>query len=79
MAQQSVDACASFLAGGRKWVIDTLKISVQVRFAACGDGAMAARWEYPLSLLARSFILMGRRHRVIGHWFESNLLHQMGQ
>jgi hypothetical protein len=24
-------------------------------------------------------LLMGRRHRVICRWFESNLLHQMGQ
>src|SRR5207249_8172450 len=66
-------------AGRRLWVLVNPAIPVQIRSAACGGGATFSTPGNSTVALLPALILMGRRHRVICHWFESNLLHQMGQ
>ena len=75
-----------FSAGRRSWVIGHCRLAVQIRFRVSTRIAQfVERQCYPDRSLPAAFsgraqaLLMGRRHRVICHWFDSNLLHQTGQ
>jgi hypothetical protein len=59
-------------AGRRSWVIGHCRLAVQIRLRVWTRVAQfAERQCYPDRSLP-ACTLMGRRHRVIGHWFESN-------
>ena len=66
-------------AGRRSWVIGHCRLAVQIRFRVSTRVAQfVERQCYPDRSLSAAFrnraqaLLMGRRHRVIGYWFESN-------
>ena len=66
-----------FSAGRRLWVLVNPAMPVQIRSAACGGGATFSTQGNSTVALLTALILMGRRHRVICHWFESNPGRQM--
>lgn len=66
-------------AGRRSWVIGHCRLAVQIRFRVSTRVAQfVERQCYPDRSLSAAFsgraqaLLMGRRHRVICHWFDSN-------
>ena len=67
-------------AGRRLWVIINCRLAVQIRPSASAEVAQSDRAAINIHLrfLPASFsgraqaLLMGRRHRVICHWFDSN-------
>ena len=70
-------------AGRRSWVIGHCRLAVQIRFRVSTRVAQfVERQCYPDRSLSASFscraqaLLMGRRHRVISYWFESNPGHR---
>jgi len=67
-----------FLAGRRLWVLVDPAIPVQIRSVACDGGATFSTPGNSTVAFLSALFLMSRRHRVIGHWFESNLLHIWG-
>ena len=73
-----------FLAGRRSWVIGHCKLAVQIRFRVSTRVAQFVEPQcYPDRSLPAALggraqaLLMGRRHRVICHWFDSNPGRQM--
>src|SRR3954470_20923112 len=75
---QSVSYSSVFLAGRRLWVLVDPAIPVQIRSVACDGGATFSTPGNSTVAFLSALFLMSRRHRVIGHWFESNLLHIWG-
>src|SRR5438309_6813948 len=72
-----------FSAGRRLWVLVNPAIPAQIRSAACGGGAIfSTPGNSTVASLPAAFsgrakaLLMGRRHRVICHWFDSNPGHK---
>ena len=59
-------------AGCRLWVLVNPEIPVQIRSVARDGGAISSTPGNSTVAFLPALNLMGRRHRVIGYWFESN-------